>query len=77
MATRVAVQQNVFPRQSTGFRAEAVLLLVAAVAARFVAHYALPYFGLDPAYFKDFWPHRFPLILHIAPASDPFPQTDR
>jgi hypothetical protein len=41
------------------------LLLTSAISLRFVAHYAVPYFGYDPAYFKDFWPHRTRLIFHI------------
>jgi uncharacterized membrane protein YozB (DUF420 family) len=43
------------------------LLIVASLAAaRFLVHYAMPYFRWDPKYFDSFWPHRFRLILHIS-----------
>lgn len=42
-----------------------VLLIVLGVAAKFLVHYALPYFAFDPNYFDYYWPHRFRLITHI------------
>ncbi len=65
MAHQAAVQGTSLPRQTGNWLVGAGLLLVAAVSLRFVVHYALPYFGFDPAYFKDFWPHRTRLIFHI------------
>jgi len=41
------------------------LVVVLAAAAKFVVHYAIPYFAFDPAYFDYYWPHRFRLITHI------------
>jgi uncharacterized membrane protein YozB (DUF420 family) len=43
-----------------------LLLLASVVAARFLVHYAAPYFRWDPKYFDYFWPHRFRLITHIS-----------
>ena len=43
-----------------------LLLLASAVAARFLVHYAAPYFRFDPKQFDYYWPHRFRLILHIS-----------
>jgi Predicted membrane protein (DUF2306) len=65
MAERAWVQETSLPQPSSGWLTRAGLLLVGVVAARFLVHYALPYFGFDPAYFKGFWPHRMRLILHI------------
>ena len=66
MAYQAGIQSATYPRHSRNWLATAGLLLVAAVAVRFAAHYALPYFGFDPQLFKDFWPHRIRLILHIS-----------
>jgi uncharacterized membrane protein YozB (DUF420 family) len=44
----------------------ALLLLAGVVAARFLVHYAAPYFRFDPKQFDYFWPHRYRLILHIS-----------
>lgn len=41
------------------------LLFMSAVGAKFLVHYALPYFAFNPAYFDYYWPHRFRLIFHI------------
>jgi hypothetical protein len=65
MAYRVVVQENSLPRPSWNWFTGALLLFAGAVSLRFVVHYALPYFGFDPAVFKDFWPHRTRLIFHI------------
>jgi len=43
----------------------AALLIVFGVAAKFVVHYAVPYFAFDPNYFDYYWPHRFRLMTHI------------
>jgi hypothetical protein len=66
MADRVLIQESALPRQSANVLLGAGLLLVAGIAARFLVHYALPYFGLDSAYFKAFWPHRIQLLFHIS-----------
>jgi uncharacterized membrane protein len=66
MADRVVVQENFLPQQSRYLRIGVGLLLLAGIIARFLVLYALPYFEFDPAYFKDFWPHRIRLILHIS-----------
>lgn len=66
MAERVVVSQGFMPRPTMNLATGAGLLMVCAIAARFVVHYAFPYFAFDPAYFKDFWPHRIRLILHIS-----------
>lgn len=49
-------------------RAISIGLLVVAslVAARFIWHYAVPYFRFDPKQFDYYWPHRFRLITHIS-----------
>ena len=44
----------------------ASLLVVFGIALRYVVHYALPYFGFDPNYFAEYWPHRVRLITHIS-----------
>jgi uncharacterized membrane protein YozB (DUF420 family) len=44
----------------------AILLLASAVAARFLVHYAAPYFRFDAKQFDYYWPHRFRLITHIS-----------
>lgn len=63
MATSVGAR----PRQASrpGVVLGLSLLIVAAVAVKFLVHYALPYFAFDPAYFDYYWPHRFRLITHI------------
>lgn len=42
------------------------VLVVAAVALKFLVHYAMPYFAFNPSYFDYYWPHRFRLITHIS-----------
>jgi uncharacterized membrane protein len=44
-----------------------MLLIVFGLAARFLVHYAIPYFRFDQAYFdaNGYWPHRARLIFHI------------
>ena len=44
----------------------AAILIVVAVALRFLFHYAFPYFRFDPKYFDYYWPHRIRLIFHIS-----------
>lgn len=51
---------------SSGVAVIAILVLASAVAARFLVHYALPYFGWDPKQFDYYWPRRFRLITHIS-----------
>lgn len=65
MADRIVVQESFSSRQSAHLLTGAALLLVGSIAAGFIARYAWPYFGFDPVHFKDFWPHRVRLILHI------------
>jgi uncharacterized membrane protein len=65
MAHRAIASQTSVPRPSLNWLIAAGLLLSTAFSWRFVVHYALPYFGFDPAYFKDFWPLRTRLIFHI------------
>ena len=67
MADRVAL-----PTRLTSFPAKPVviggiLMIVFGVAARFLVHYAIPYFRFDKAYFdaNGYWPHRARLIFHI------------
>jgi len=43
-----------------------LLIVSSLVAARFLVHYAAPYFRWDPKYFDYFWPHRYRLMLHIS-----------
>jgi uncharacterized membrane protein len=38
---------------------------VIAVAVFFIFRNALPYFGMDPEVFGNYWPHRFALIGHV------------
>jgi hypothetical protein len=65
MADRVVIAKRGVSRLSSDTVIGGALLLVVAVVLRFLVHYALPYFGFDPAYFGDFWPHRVRLIFHI------------
>src|SRR5688500_13307436 len=44
----------------------AALCIVAVLAVLFVAAFALPYFSLDQAQFRTYWPRRWWLLLHIA-----------
>ncbi len=43
------------------------MLIVCGFAARFIVHYAFPYFRFDKAYFdlNGYWPHRARLVFHI------------
>jgi uncharacterized membrane protein YozB (DUF420 family) len=43
-----------------------LLVVASLVAARFIWHYAVPYFQFDPKQFDYYWPHRFRLITHIS-----------
>lgn len=62
------VPKNSLPRptQSMGRSIWAGLLLAGGIAARFVMHVALPFFGFDPVYFKAVWPLRNRLLLDIS-----------
>lgn len=44
----------------------AALCIVAAIAVLFIAIAALPYFRLDEAQFRTYWPRRWWLLAHIA-----------
>jgi hypothetical protein len=63
MATSAAARPGGVPRSRMALGLG--LLIVSAVAVKFLVHYALPYFAFDPAYFDYYWPHRFRLIFHI------------
>jgi hypothetical protein len=63
MATSVATPSRQVPRP--GVVLGLALLIISAVAAKFLVHYAFPYFSFDPAYFDEYWPHRGRLIFHI------------
>jgi uncharacterized membrane protein YozB (DUF420 family) len=55
-------------RKNSPSRVATIVLLVIAsvVAARFIWHYAIPYFlRFDAKQFDTYWPHRFRLITHI------------
>ena len=64
MSTAVLDRQPAIPPSRRGLAI--VLCLVAAVGLVFVAGVALPYFGMDPAQFKSYWPRRWWLLLHIS-----------
>ncbi|MGA7907279.1 MAG: DUF2306 domain-containing protein [Candidatus Sulfotelmatobacter sp.] len=64
MATSVVVRPGRWARSEVLLGV--LLLLVLGTAAKFIAHYAFPYFAFDPAYFDYYWPHRFRLITHIS-----------
>lgn len=66
MAYRTVLAVNTLQRQRGNWFATGLILLAVGISSRFVVHYALPYFGFDPAVFKDFWPHRTRLIFHIS-----------
>ena len=66
MAQHAVVQPRVLSRAASRPFLALALAIVAAIALRFIVHYALPYFALDPAYFKAFWPRRIQLLAHIA-----------
>ncbi len=64
MATSVVARPRQFSR--SGIVLALFLLAVSALVAKFLVHYALPYFAFDRAYFDYYWPHRFRLITHIS-----------
>jgi uncharacterized membrane protein len=64
MTTAVLDRQPAVPRPHRGLLI--VLCLVAAVGLIFVAGVALPYFLLDQAQFRSYWPRRWWLLLHIS-----------
>lgn len=70
MASSVTVSDGrVTERKNSPSRVVTILLLVTAslVAARFIWHYAAPYFfRFDAKQFSGYWPHRFRLITHIS-----------
>lgn len=66
MADRVALPHRAPSKISKDTLTAGAILLVLAVAARFLYHYAFPYFGFDPKQFDYYWPHRYRLILHIS-----------
>ncbi len=63
MATSAGVRPGHVSRP--GVALGVALLIISAVGAKFLIHYAFPYFAFDPAYFDYYWPHRFRLITHI------------
>lgn len=65
MADRLVLEADSVPRPLPNIFLGTVLLLAVGIAVHFIVHYALPYFGFDPAFFKGFWPHRTQLIFHI------------
>ena len=65
MATRTTIAGAPARRISWKHVTLGALLVTAAVNARFLVHYAAPYFAWDPKYFDYFWPHRWRLIMHI------------
>jgi hypothetical protein len=58
----------VYPRSAPirpGARVVAVLVFAALVSLIFIAVAALPYFSLNEAQFRTYWPRRWWLLLHI------------
>ena len=66
MATGATLPGNVTKKLAWGLVKSGILLLASAAAARFLVHYAAPYFRWDAKYFDVYWPHRFRLIVHIS-----------
>lgn len=66
----MADRLTVLPQRSLSFShpwiVAILLFIVFGIAARFIVHYAFPYFRFDPAYFQQYWPRRGRLILHIS-----------
>src|SRR5262245_28702885 len=54
------------PRQATHRRSLAVLSIVLLLGIAFIVDAALPYFALDPANFKVYWPRRWWLMAHLS-----------
>jgi len=66
MATGATLPGSTSKRFSWNAVTILALVLASLVAARFLLHYAAPYFKWDPKYFDYYWPHRFRLIIHIS-----------
>jgi len=41
------------------------LIVVGAIALRFLYRFAIPYFSYNQQYYDYYWPHRFRLLFHI------------
>jgi uncharacterized membrane protein YozB (DUF420 family) len=65
VATDTTLLKAPSKRRSSNAVRLGILLLASVVAARFLVHYAVPYFRFDSKYYDYFWPHRFRLIVHI------------
>jgi len=65
VADQVALRSRPGWALSNQFLVPLFLLLIAGIAVRFLAHYALPYFRFNPNYFQEYWPHRARLVFHI------------
>lgn len=66
MASGATLPRGSSKWSSSGVAVIAILGLASLVAARFLVHYAAPYFRFDPKQFDYYWPHRFRLITHIS-----------
>ena len=66
MASSATLSGGRSAKSSSRFLTIGLLIVASLVAARFLIHYAAPYFRWDPKYFDYLWPHRFRLILHIS-----------
>lgn len=65
MATDTTLPKAPLKLRSSNAVSLGILLLASVVAARFLVHYAVPYFRFDAKYYDYYWPHRFRLIVHI------------
>lgn len=65
MASGAALPGRVPRNSSRNAITIAALIVATLAAARFLAHYAAPYFRWNAEYFDFYWPHRVRLIVHI------------
>ena len=66
MATSATLSGGSSARSSSRVISIALLLIATGFAARFIWHYAAPYFlHFDVKQFEGYWPHRIRLITHI------------
>ena len=66
MATSTALSGSATAKSSRWITI-GLLVVASLVAARFIWHYAMPYFlRFDATQFNAYWPHRFRLIAHIS-----------
>ncbi len=67
MASSATLSRGSSAKTSSRIIVIGLLVVASVVAARFIWHYAVPYFlRFDAKQFDYYWPHRFRLITHIS-----------